>query len=165
MAKHILIDLSKFRDIPGSPSDHPRPEGYLRGPLSNDGLRSIRELAVFHIACRRCKLAPCAEACPADALERNEEGVMTRSVNLCVSCKSCVVICPFGTLMGDFFDYHPNRDALFNLDDERELEQFIKASPEGAVQRGEFREIPEENIYSLSDRIFVRDRSWILPTR
>ncbi len=95
-----------------------------------------------------------------NALEKNEEGFISRFTNLCVSCKSCVVICPFGTMMTDFFDYHRNKGNYYDLLDELELEQFIKNSPEGAVQLTSMDENPEEHIFKLNDHILIREQMW-----
>ena len=160
MAKKILIDLEKFRAVPGKRGDESPPDGLYRPSVDELGLKSIRELAVFQFTCRKCTDAPCIEVCPADALEKDEKGVITRAVNLCISCKSCVVICPFGTMMTDFFDYHRDKDNYYDLQDENEVELFIRNSPEGAVQLVEMEEDPGQHIYSLNDHILVRERMW-----
>ena len=161
MAKKILIDLEKFRTVPGSNGNETPPEGWYRPSVSEHGLKSIRELAVFYMTCRKCTDAPCVEACPADALEKHPEGFISRATNLCISCKSCVVICPFGTMMTDFFEYHRDKENYHDLMDEKELEVFIRKSPEGAVQLVEMEEDPGQHIYSLNERVLVKERVWI----
>lgn len=160
MAKKILIDLQKLRVIPGKSSDHSPPEGLYTPSVDGYGLKSIRELAVFQFTCRKCTDAPCIGVCPADALEKDENGIIARSINLCVSCKSCVVICPFGTMMTDFFEYHRDKENFYDLLDKEELELFIQKSPEGAVQLVDMEEDPEKHIYSLNDHILVKERVW-----
>ena len=160
MAQKILIDLEKFRSPNGKSCDISPPEGFLGFSLDGQGLKSIRELAVFQFTCRTCNDAPCINVCPADALEKEENGMVSRSTNLCVSCKSCVVICPFGTIMTDFFEYHRDKDNYFNLDDDEELELWIRESPQGAVTRVDMEEDPEKHIYTLNEHILVRERMW-----
>lgn len=160
MAQKILIDLEKFRTPLGKSCDESPPEGLYSHSVDSEGLKSIRELAVFQFTCRRCTDAPCIEVCPADALEKNEEGIISRSTNLCISCKSCVVICPFGTMMTDFFDYHRDKDNYYDLMNKDELQLFMKNSPEGAVQLVEMEENPEENIFKLNDHILVKEQMW-----
>ena len=160
MATKILIDLEKFRSPGEGSCDVSPPEGLYAPSVNQHGLKSIRELAVFQYTCRRCTDAPCITVCPADALEKNEEDIISRSTNLCISCKSCVVICPFGTMMTDFFDYHRDKENFYDLTDKEELNQFIKNSPEGAVQLVEMEEDPSQHIYKLNDHILVKERMW-----
>lgn len=161
MAQRILIDLEKFRSSPGKSCDVSPPEGLCGPEAGNSGLKSIRELAVFQFTCRRCTDAPCIEVCPADALEKNENGIISRSTNLCISCKSCVVICPFGTMMSDFFEYHRDKENFYDVMDKKELDLFIKNSPEGAVQLVDMDEDPEQHIFKLNDHILVKERMWL----
>ena len=160
MATKILIDLEKFRKAGEWPSDKSPPEGFCGLSVDGEGLKSIRELAVFRYSCRRCTGAPCVEVCPADALEKDEQGFIDRSTNLCIACKSCVVICPFGTMMTDFFEYHRDKDNYYDLSDEEELDLWIRNLPEGAVTRVDMEEDPEQHIYQMSDNILVRERTW-----
>lgn len=161
MAKKLLIDLEKIRKPePGKPSDLPRIDGILSEYPNTNGRKSLRELALFRYTCRRCEDAPCIASCPADALDKNDVGMIRRSTNLCVACKSCVVICPFGTMMSDFFEHVRSLENYFDLNDPAEVEQFIKRSPEGAVQWVDMDENPDENIYQLDDRILIKDKGW-----
>lgn len=160
MDKKILIDLSKFRDCGDKSCDVTPPEGFFSIPPILNGLKSIRELAVFQFTCRRCEDAPCINVCPAEALEKDMDGLIHRYTNLCISCKSCVTICPFGTMMSDFFDHHRQKDLYFDLSSEHEINEFIKACPEGAVTLVEMDENPEENIYKLNDRVLVKEIIW-----
>ena len=100
MAKKLYIDMTKCRECEECVVECV----YDHHPV-NRGLKSLLETAAFQFTCRRCEDAPCIEVCPADALERNSEGMVERALNLCVACKSCVAICPFGTLMTQFFDF------------------------------------------------------------
>lgn len=160
MNKKLLIDLSKFRECNNKSCDITPPEGFFSQLTSTYGLKSIREIAVFQFTCRRCEDAPCVSVCPAEALEKNADGVIERYTNLCISCKSCVAICPFGTMMSDFFDHHRKKDLYFDLSDEHELKEFIKACPEGSVEMVDMDENPNENIYKLNDQILVKENIW-----
>jgi len=160
MAQKILIDLEKLRNPKGLSCDESPPEGFYRFSPDGQGLKSIRELAVFQFTCRKCTDAPCIEVCPADALEKEDKGIISRATNLCISCKSCVVICPFGTMMTDFFEYHRDKENYYDLKDNKELELWIKESPEGAVSLVDMDEDPEQHIYKLNEHILVRERIW-----
>lgn len=160
MAQKILIDLEKFRSVLEKNGNEAPPEGLYRPSVGEHGLKSIREQAVFQMTCRKCTDAPCMEVCPADALEKSPEGIISRANNLCISCKSCVVTCPFGTMMTDFFEYHRNKENYYDVMNKQELDLLIKSSPEGAIQLVDMEEDPENNIYQLNEHILVKERVW-----
>ena len=137
------------------------PEGLFYPSLNSNGLKTIRELAAFRFTCRKCEDAPCIAVCPADALDKDDDGIVTRYTNLCISCKSCVTICPFGTMMTDFFRHHRNKDLFYDLTDKQELEKFIEACPQGTVSLVDIDESPEENIYSLNENVLVREHIYV----
>jgi Fe-S-cluster-containing hydrogenase component 2 len=138
-------------------SDMTLPEAHFYPEININGLKTIRELAVFRFTCRRCEDAPCIRVCPADALEKDANGVIERYTNLCVSCKSCVTICPFGTMMTDFFKHHRKKELLYDLTDENEIDNFIKVCPGGSAVITYEDESPEGNIYSLNEKVLIRD--------
>jgi Fe-S-cluster-containing hydrogenase component 2 len=157
MAKRILIDMIRLRTAMVDNPSLTLPEALYYPAVVRNGLKTIRELAVFRFTCRRCEDAPCIAVCPAEALEKDSDGIISRLTNLCVACKSCVIICPFGTMMGDFFDHHRDREILYDLTSERELEKFIKSCPEGTVSMVESDESPADNIYRFNENILVRE--------
>jgi formate dehydrogenase iron-sulfur subunit len=157
MAQNLLIDMIKLRSVLAENNDMLIPEGVFYQSLNSNGLKSIRELAAFRFTCRRCEDAPCISVCPVEALEKDGEGIINRHTNLCISCKSCVTICPFGTMMTDFFKHHRNKDLFYDLTDRKELELFIMACPPGVASLTETDESPAENIYRLNDKVLVRD--------
>jgi Fe-S-cluster-containing hydrogenase component 2 len=153
----ILIDMIKLRAVMAENSTLTLPEAYFYPTANDNGLKTIRELATFRFTCRKCKDAPCVAACPAEALEKDSESVINRHTNLCISCKSCVTICPFGTMMTDFFKHHRNKDFFYDLTDTAEINKFISACPPGTVLLTDTRESPAENIYKLNDRVLIKD--------
>ncbi|MCF8217667.1 MAG: 4Fe-4S binding protein [Bacteroidales bacterium] len=156
----ILIDLIKYRDCVVSGCDKKLPEGIISTFPERDGLKPIREMAVFAFSCRRCEDAPCIEVCPEEALKKDQNGMIIRSTNLCVACKSCVSICPFGTMMTDFYEYKRDESRYFDLNKSSELEQFINESPEGFVQYTEQDKDEDNNIFELMPGVLVCDHSW-----
>ncbi len=157
MPRRLLIDMMKLRAVMAENPDLQLPEGFFHPSDNKEGLKTIRELAVFRFTCRRCEDAPCIGVCPADALEKDAEGIITRHTNLCISCKSCVTICPFGTMMTDFFRHHRNKDLFYNLADIDEVSLFVKACPEGTASLVEADESPAENIYKLNENVLIKD--------
>lgn len=54
--------------------------------------------ALLPVICRQCKSAPCVDTCPAEAMIRDEQGVVRRRLFRCVGCGSCARACPFGVI-------------------------------------------------------------------
>ena len=51
------------------------------------------------MVCQQCQDAPCLNACPAKAIFRNEElGRIEVDYSLCIGCRTCVSVCPFGAM-------------------------------------------------------------------
>ncbi len=153
----ILIDLIKLRKILSENPAIPIPEGYFSQASFSNGLKTLREQAIFRFTCRKCKDAPCIAVCPAEALEKDSNGVIDRHLNLCISCKSCVTICPFGTMMTDFFRHHSSREMFYDLNDPEQLELFIAACPPETVSITDSAESPEKNIFSLNEKVLIRE--------
>mgnify|MGYP001590204176 CR=1 FL=1 len=149
--------MIKLRSVMAEDPTIALPECYFHDSPALNGFKSIRELATFRFSCRKCEDAPCIAVCPVDALEKDEDGIINRHTNLCISCKSCVTICPFGTIMTDFFTHHRNRDLFYDLSNKKELELFVKACPPGVASLTETDESPDKNIYRLNDKVLVRE--------
>ena len=157
MHRKILIDMTKLRAAMVEDSALSLPEACYYPSININGLKTILELATFRFTCRKCEDAPCISVCPADALEKDEDGVIARHTNLCVSCKSCVTICPFGTMMTDFFKHHRNKDLFYDLMDEKDVEKFIEACPEGTVSLTDEEESQALNIFRLNDKVLIKE--------
>ncbi|MFA5906533.1 MAG: 4Fe-4S dicluster domain-containing protein [Desulfobacula sp.] len=50
------------------------------------------------IYCHHCANAPCAEACPVEAIYKDENGVVLINEDTCIGCEACVEACPFGAM-------------------------------------------------------------------
>ncbi len=155
MSKKLLIDLLKLRNL-----EDLKIEGIFRDEKSTAAFKTIRELATFQFTCRKCEIAPCVNACPAEALEKGEDGIVKRAVNLCIRCKSCIVICPFGTLMDNLFEVKTSDYRFFDLNDDSELKKFADAFPADMVSLVDMEEKREENIYKLNDKILIKEKTW-----
>ena len=49
------------------------------------------------IQCKHCEDAPCAKACPNDAIERLDNSILVNQ-SKCIGCKTCMIACPFGAI-------------------------------------------------------------------
>lgn len=51
------------------------------------------------MACQQCQDAPCLNVCPVKAISRDEElGRVVIDYDVCIGCRSCVAVCPFGAM-------------------------------------------------------------------
>ena len=105
LSPQLIVDLSKIEAMGRSAVRC----SYKHHP-ENKGFDAVRERIRFSLICRRCESAPCAAACPRQALERmpgdgNGKGVLKRANLLCTGCKTCVLACPFGTLYDDLMPF------------------------------------------------------------
>ncbi|MHC1564529.1 MAG: 4Fe-4S dicluster domain-containing protein [Candidatus Hecatellaceae archaeon] len=49
------------------------------------------------VVCWHCEDAPCERVCPVRAIYRNAEtGAMLVDHSLCIGCRECMAVCPFG---------------------------------------------------------------------
>ena len=52
----------------------------------------------YPVYCHHCAKAPCKEACPVDAICRNDRGAVLIDSGLCIGCRECLDACPFGAM-------------------------------------------------------------------
>ncbi len=51
------------------------------------------------ITCQQCESAPCMAICPVKAISHDEKlGRKVIDYNVCIGCRMCVAICPFGAM-------------------------------------------------------------------
>jgi Fe-S-cluster-containing dehydrogenase component len=53
------------------------------------------------IYCHHCARPPCGEACPVEAISRNEWGIVRVDPEVCIGCQACIEACPFGAMQSD----------------------------------------------------------------
>ncbi|MFX1274460.1 MAG: 4Fe-4S dicluster domain-containing protein [Promethearchaeota archaeon] len=53
------------------------------------------------IYCHHCEDAPCKEACPAEAIFIDEQGIVLINKELCTGCKGCIEVCPYNAMQFD----------------------------------------------------------------
>jgi len=154
--KRLLVDLEKLYNTKTAIA---RCSYYYRP--GNDGITRLREIGQFMFICRKCEEAPCINACPKEALERQPDGIIRRYTMRCISCKSCSIACPFGTIPVESIPYIISQcDACV---DRSELEPPLcvrTCSIEGALRFVEVEESEKDDIFLIGKNIAVHAKPW-----
>ncbi|MHB8830392.1 MAG: 4Fe-4S dicluster domain-containing protein [Syntrophales bacterium] len=62
--------------------------------------------------CQQCEDAPCQSVCPVGAISRDKEfGFLKIAHDVCIGCRLCVSICPFGAM-----NYNRTARSVFKCD-------------------------------------------------
>jgi len=109
------------------------------------------------VTCRQCEDAPCIASCYHNALYKLEDGRVRRSNFLCTSCKSCLLACPFGTIVYPMLDYITSGCDLCL--EKNEL-LCVKTCPYGALSFVEVEEDLDKGIYLVEDKFAVKTSKW-----
>jgi Fe-S-cluster-containing dehydrogenase component len=131
----------------------------------NEGQFSLLEIAEFAAYCRQCKDAFCVTACPKEALEHQEDGIIKRYNMRCVGCKSCILACPFGTIFPEVINYVTTKcDFCLNqLAENPDYEPAcVKTAPNNTFMMKEIdKEAPEKHIYFSGKHLAIKSPSWL----
>src|SRR5947208_9665800 len=90
------------------------------------------------VVCMHCDSPTCAEVCPADAIKKNEDGVVqTARKPRCVACSNCVLACPFGVpKMNVGFDLMMKCDMCYERTSAGKKPMCATVCPSGALYFG-----------------------------
>lgn len=62
--------------------------------------------------CKQCEDAPCKNVCPVRAISRDKDlGFLKVDYDVCIGCRSCIDICPFGAM-----NYNMTERKVFKCD-------------------------------------------------
>lgn len=82
---------SKSKDLKQAIDEYPLPQRRVK-------VEAIDELTI-PLQCRQCEDAPCVKICPTRAIEKSEvEQPVLINEQLCIGCKWCILVCPFGVI-------------------------------------------------------------------
>ena len=66
----------------------------------NTGLNKPVSCIEYPHICRQCEPAPCAEVCPADAFDKNDNlSIKVIDQEICTGCEQCLGECPYGMVL------------------------------------------------------------------
>jgi Fe-S-cluster-containing dehydrogenase component len=159
--KKLLIDVPALIDS-GVSVDNIECEYMFH--RNNQGTFQLLEIAEFASYCRQCEEAFCIAACPKDALEHQENGIIKRHNMRCVGCKSCVLACPFGTIFPEVINYISSRcDYCLNQLKENQDYQpaCVQTAPPNCITMTDIKEEdPVNHIYFHGDHLAIKNPNW-----
>ena len=79
-------------DLDGAPGD-PAWRTVFR---VEDAMAPASKSYYISIGCMHCSTAPCIAGCPSGALQREDDGMVTVDESVCIGCRTCLSLCPFG---------------------------------------------------------------------
>jgi len=106
MAKMILVEVAKCLGCRscqlGCAVAHAQAEELL-GAIAEGARPRLTVVSAGVMAvplqCRQCDDAPCVAICPTGALTKpHPDGPVATHDDLCIGCKSCMLVCPFGVI-------------------------------------------------------------------
>lgn len=114
-------------------------------PRTRINVEAVEELAL-PLQCRQCENAPCVQVCPTKALEReDQESPVLIKDKLCIGCKACILVCPFGVIYIDGAGKVVTKcDLCFARLKKHELPACVWGCPTGALQFKSIDEVAKE---------------------
>jgi Fe-S-cluster-containing dehydrogenase component len=126
--------------------------GHARLPDGQGKVEATEAELPLH--CLHCEQPACVAACPNDAMQRQEDGMVLRSQFKCVACNSCSVACPFGVIQPDLNkQIVPKCDLCIDRLREGEIPRCVQTCTSGALS---FEEADEQAVDENKNLASVR---------
>jgi len=109
------------------------------------------------MSCNHCEDPICAENCPTRALWKRDDGIVLINQDLCIGCKYCAWVCPYGAPQ-----YNAERGVMGKCDlcvdyiDQGKNPSCVDACPARALDFGDYSELVDkygdpDHVYPLPD--------------
>jgi len=97
------------------------------------------------MVCMHCKNPTCANSCPADAIKKDENGIVHSSLKpRCIACRNCELSCPFGVpIVKDDIQLMQKCDMCFDRTSVGKKPMCATVCPTGALFYGTHEEIQQ----------------------
>lgn len=93
-------------------------------------VRWEKEGIMVPIVCSQCEDPICIPCCPVDAISKNEmSGTVTIDAQVCIGCKVCIMVCPFGSIAMD-----PVEEKIIKCDLCNGYPKCVNVCETGAIQ-------------------------------
>jgi Fe-S-cluster-containing dehydrogenase component len=105
-----------------------------------------RSTQTVPVVCMHCESPTCAEVCPADAIKKEEDGVVLSARKpRCVGCSNCVLACPFGVpKMESEYDLMMKCDMCYDRTSVGLKPMCASVCPSGALFFGTRQQLAEQ---------------------
>ena len=132
------IAHSKSNDMAKAICEEPLPQTRVKVEAADN--------LTIPLQCRHCEDAPCVKICPTKATVKSEpEGPVLIKDELCIGCKWCLLVCPFGVIhMGREGAAVTKCDLCFERLAKGELPACVAACPSKALQFKSIEETTKE---------------------
>ena len=109
------------------------------------------------MSCNHCEDPICVKNCPTHALFKRADGIVQIDKDLCIGCKYCSWVCPYGAPQ-----FNPEKGVMGKCDfcadyiDQDKNPSCVDACPMRALDFGDYQDLiekygPTEHIYPLPD--------------
>ncbi|MBW1722090.1 MAG: 4Fe-4S dicluster domain-containing protein [Deltaproteobacteria bacterium] len=103
------------------------------------------------MSCNHCQDAPCMNACPVKAIYRDEElGRVMVDYDVCIGCRTCVAVCPFGAM-----SYNTKDKKVFKCDFCDGDPQCVRFCEVQAIEYVDAEEVSIEKKREAAERLSV----------
>ncbi|MDI6642027.1 MAG: 4Fe-4S binding protein [Elusimicrobiota bacterium] len=93
------VEHSESKILEKAIEEYPLPEKRIFVEQISDLLTIYNLPITLPLQCRHCEDAPCVKICPTKALEKiDPDSPVTIKNELCIGCKWCILVCPFGVI-------------------------------------------------------------------
>ena len=99
--------------------------------------------------------------CRITSASLDAEGILKRYNMRCISCKSCAVACPFGTIYTEALPFFASScDYCIDRLSPGEAPLCVRTSPDEAIQYTDVEADESKEMYKVGDHLVVKCKAW-----